>query len=400
MSTQLSQDVFVMPAAEGVQVLIDSRFKYAPAIGMTEAPVFRPITRVSNKVKFKALFVKKAAYNARAVNGICDQSAFGQGNPETMRVKEFNGVMYDYSGELCPEDFEQLCEAYKQGLIFRLQNPAQVFAENPMLQLILGLKYETMVDDIQRIVWFATQATFAVNTAGNSAPFYIGEVPTGADATLGGRQNGFWAQAKANVASTATPYVDVNNGSAGGNILNPANTYDILQKFIQKASPELRGLRKNDPASSPFFLVDRAVFEALRNYYTQNGLNTNNLAAWQMQQLGSDVLQIDGYNVYQDLNADKFDSEIGAQTTSTIGGKSVFHSRNCRVVFTVPAVAGMGLDMVSPAGDNIGLIVGAAAERVKRAGMIDWKMMTSVGTEILEPAMMVVGYPSTTATWV
>jgi hypothetical protein len=399
MPTELSSFVGYLPAAEGVSLMIDANFKYEPALGMTNAPVFKAVTRVSKKAPFAATYIKKSAYNATPVDGLCDRSGFGQGNKEGLRKIEFQGQYYDYSGELCSEDFQEYCGAWEQGVIFRMQNPSAAFAQNELLQVVFGIKYQAMVDDVQRIVWYATEDAFAVDTAAGAAPFYIGEVPNRADIMLGGKQDGFWALAKKNVAASRTPFVDTNDGSAGGNILNQANVYSMLQRFVQAATPELRRVPKG-LATSPFFLVDNAVFEALRNYQTSNGVNTNNVAAWTMQQNGQEVLQLDGYMVYRDNNSDAFDSEIGAKKTSTIGGKSITHSRNCRVLFTAAGTASLGLDMATPVGDNIGLIVAPAADQVKNAGYINWKMMTSVGMVIGEPSMMVVGYPSNANTWV
>jgi hypothetical protein len=397
MSTELSMMVGRLPAAEGVALFTDAQFKYDALLG-NRAPIFKPVTRVSNKVKFVAVFVDKASYNATPVAGICDRSGFGQGNKEGIRREEFNSQLYDYSGELCYDDLMVLCDAWENSTIYRLQNPMGAFQSNILLQLVFGLKYQTMLDDIVRIGWYSKAGAFAVNTLAGSAPFYIGAVPNRANVMLGNTQSGFWELAQLNVAATRTPYVDVNNGSAAGNILNPANVYSILQKFIDNASPELRGIEKGT-ANSPFFMVDNAVFDSLRNYYILNGVNTHNDLAWQMQQMAVDTLMFNGYRVYRDNNADKFDTEIGAKTTSTIGGKSVTHSRNCRVVFTVPGAAFLGLDMATPSGDTIGLIVAPAADQVKDAGTIYWKMMTSVGVFIGEPKMMVVGYPSVATTW-
>lgn len=395
--TDLSQLKGILPAAEGVSLFTEALFTYDPLLS-NEAPIFKPVTRVSNRVDFVAVFIDKASYNATPVTGICDRSAFGKGNKEGIRKIKFGAQLYDYSGGFCEEDLEVLCEAWRNGTIYRLQNPMGAFADNMLLQLIFGMKYQTMLDDIVRIGWYSKAGAFAVATGAGTAPFYIGAVPNNADVMLGNTQSGFWELAKNNVVAGLTPYVDVNNGAVAGNILNPANVYSILQKFVDTASPELRGVKKKT-AMSPFFMVDNAVFEALRNFYIFNGLNTHNELAWQLQQNAVDVLDFNGYKVYRDNNADKFDTEIGAKTTSTIGGKSVTHSRNCRVVFTVPGAAFLGLDMAAPSGDTIGLIVAPAADQVKNAGEIYWKMMTSIGVFIGEPKMMVVGYPSVATTW-
>lgn len=398
MSTELSKMIGRMPAAEGVSILVDAAFKYDPLLGST-APLFRPVLRVSNRVPFRAAFIKKASYNATPVSGICDTSAFGKGNKEEIRKIEFSGQMYDYSGELCAHDFEQLCEVYgEMDLPFRLANPLAVLNQNELAKVIMAYKRETMLDDTVRIGYYSKVGAFAVNTASGSAPFYIGSVPNGAGTMLGNTQSGFWDLAAANIVAGLTPYVDTNGGTAPTNILNPANVYSILQKFIDNASPELRGASKVGP-QAPFFMVDSSIFDALQNYYTQNGLNTNNTEAWRLQMQSVDVLDYKGYKVYRDNNADKFDTEIGAKTTSTIGGKSVTHSRNARVVFTVPQSVFIGLDMVTPSADSIGLIVAPAADQVKYPGHIFWKMMTSIGIFIGEPNMMVVGYPSVATTW-
>ena len=395
--TDLSQLAGVLPAAQGVSLFTEALFTYDPLLGNT-APIFKPVTRVSNRVDFVAVFVDKASYNATPVAGICDRSGFGQGNKEGIRKIKFDAKLYDYSGGFCLDDLEVLCDAWKNSTIYRLQNPMGAFADNIVLQLVFGLKYQTMLDDIVRIGWYSKAGAFAVATGAGTAPFYIGSVPNRANIMLGNTQSGFWELAKNNVVAGLTPYVDVNDGTVAGDILNPANVYSILQKFVDTASPELRGVMKNT-ANSPFFMVDNAVFEALRQFYIFNGVNTHNDMAWLMQQRGADTLDFNGYKVYRDNNADKFDTEIGAKTTSTIGGKSVTHSRNCRVVFTVPGAAFLGLDLATPAGETIGLIVAPAADQVKNAGEIYWKMMTSIGVFIGEPKMMVVGYPSVATTW-
>ena len=395
--TDLSQLAGVLPAAQGVSLFTEALFTYDPLLGNT-APLFKPVTRVSNRVDFVAVFVDKASYNATPVAGICDRSGFGQGNKEGIRKERFNAKLYDYSGGFCLDDLEVLCDAWKNSTIYRLQNPMGAFADNIVLQLVFGLKYQTMLDDIVRIGWYSKAGAFAVATGAGTAPFYIGSVPNRANIMLGNTQSGFWELAKNNVVAGLTPYVDVNDGTVAGDILNPANVYSILQKFVDTASPELRGVMKNT-ANSPFFMVDNAVFEALRQFYIFNGVNTHNDMAWLMQQRGADTLDFNGYKVYRDNNADKFDTEIGAKTTSTIDGKSVTHSRNCRVVFTVPGAAFLGLDLATPAGETIGLIVAPAADQVKNAGEIYWKMMTSIGVFIGEPKMMVVGYPSVATTW-
>lgn len=395
--TDLSQLAGILPAAEGVSLFTEALFTYDPLLGNT-APIFKPVTRVSNRVDFVAVFIDKASYNATPVAGICDRSGFGQGNKEGIRKEKFGAKLYDYSGGFCLDDLEVLCDAWKNSTIYRLQNPMGAFAGNIVLQLVFGLKYQTMLDDIVRIGWYSKAGAFAVAMGAGTAPFYIGSVPNRANIMLGNTQSGFWELAKNNVVAGLTPYVDVNDGNVAGDILNPANVYSILQKFVDTASPELRGVTKGT-AGSPFFMVDNAVFEALRQFYIFNGVNTHNDMAWLMQQRGADTLDFNGYKVYRDNNADKFDTEIGAKTTSTIGGKSVTHSRNCRVVFTVPGAAFIGLDLATPAGETIGLIVAPAADQVKNAGEIYWKMMTSVGVFIGEPKMMVVGYPSVATTW-
>jgi hypothetical protein len=392
MSTELSMMVGRLPAAEGVELIVASRFRYDP-LTTTTAPIFKAVPKVSSRVKYKASFIRKASYNARPVDSVCDNSNFGTGNKEGIVSREFSGVLYDYSGELCPDDFAEVCQAWANSSIYRMLNPTGEFQRNELLQVIFGLKYETMLDDIVRIAWYSKAGAFAVNTAAGSAPFYIGSVPAGADKMLGGKQSGVWDLAATNVGAGLTTYVDTNDNTVAGNILNPANIYSILQRFINSASAELRGVAKGT-ANSPFFLVDSSVFEALRDYYTMNGVNTNHVAAWDMQMQAQEVLMFQGYRVYRDNNADKFDTEIGAKTTSTIAGKLVTHSRNCRVLFTVPNNIYLGLDLETPSGDTIGLIVAPAADQVRDAGKIFWKMLTSVGILIAEPEMMVVGYPS------
>ena len=86
--TDLSQLAGVLPAAQGVSLFTEALFTYDPLLGNT-APLFKPVTRVSNRVDFVAVFVDKASYNATPVDGICDRSGFGQGNKEGIRKINF-----------------------------------------------------------------------------------------------------------------------------------------------------------------------------------------------------------------------------------------------------------------------------------------------------------------------
>lgn len=397
MSTSNASLVGMLPAAEGVQLIIDAQYNYANPLA---APLFTIVHKVSAEVKYKVARLKKASYSARPISGACDQSAFNKGNKGTTADMEFYGQLYDHSGDLCVKDFENLCNAWTNGQITIALRPGSVFAQNEVLAAIFANKLSTMKDDMARIVWFAREAGFVVNTAAGSAPFYVSALPTGASEMLGGKQNGMWAIMVANTAlpaGTNTPYVDTNDGTVAGNALNPANIYQYLQRMVDAASPELRGMSKIG-ADAPFFVLDYSLYEAYRQYLIQNGVNTNNNLAWEFQQNAQEVLYFNGYKVYMDMDADKFDREMGAIKTSTIGGKPVYHSRNARALFTAPKNMFIGLDLETGV-DNIGLIVESGTSAVRDAGKTFYKMMMSVGMGILDPLLQVVGYPSETGTF-
>lgn len=397
MSTSNASVVGMLPAAEGVQLIIDAQYNYAnPLAG---APLFTIVPKVSATSTYKVARLKKASYSARPISGACDQSAFNQGNKGTVGDMEFSGQLYDQSGDLCLKDFENLCNAWTNGQISIALRPGSIFAQNEILAAIFANKLSTMRDDLARIVWFARKAGFVVNTAADSAPFYVSALPTGASEMLGGKQDGMWAIMVANTALAVnpTPYVDTNDGSVGGNALNPANIYQYLQRMVDAASPELRGMSKIGE-NAPFFVLDYSMYEAYRQYLIQNGSNAQNALAWQFQQNAQEVLVFNGYKVFMDMDADKFDREMGATTTSTIGGKPVYHSRNARAIFTAPKNMFIGLDLETGV-DNIGLIVESGTSAVRDAGKTFYKMMMSVGMGILDPLMQVVGYPSETGTF-
>lgn len=383
-----------LPAAEGVNLMLASRFKYAvpgatPAANV--APVFSRAARVSGKAKFKAMLLRKPAYNARPVKGACDQSQFGKGNPVDNFGTEFDAKYYDQSGELCISDFVELCNNWQGSEWQRAINPAAEWSRNTLLQAAIMLLMETMQDDLARIAWFS-KSGFAVNTANNAAPFYVAALPAGAADTMG-EQDCFWAKAVANAVATTSPYVNSNDGTNDG-ALNPTAVQAFLRNMIMSASPELRGLDRNS-ANAPFFLVDAGIFEAyrksLQTVYNANG--------WTFGQEYQDTLTIDGYKIYRDDDADKFDREMGAMVSSTINGEIVTHSRNLRACFIAPKTAYLGVDAESPAGDGIGMVVATGNNIVKDAGKLYYKMMLSVGVGILDPNMMVVAYPSNNATF-
>lgn len=398
MSTSPAMVVGMLPAAEGVQLIKDAQYDYNdPLAG---APLFTLVPKVSAEVEYKVARMKKASFAARPIDGACDQSAFGKGTKGTISDMKFTGQLYDHSGELCLRDFENLCNAWTNGQITIALRPGSVMAQNQVLAAVFANKLSTMKDDLARIVWFARKAGFVVNTAINAAPYYVSALPDGASEMLGGKQDGMWGVILANTAlpaAIATPYLSTNDGSVAGNAANPANIYGYLQRMLDSASPELRGMPQtgND---APFFVLDRALFEAYRQYLIQNGVNTNNALAWQFQQNAQMTLDFNGYKVFMDKDADKFDREMSATTFSTIGGKSVFHSKNLRALFTAPRNMYIGLDLESGV-DAIGLIIEQGPSLVKDAGKTYFKMMMSVGMGILDPTLQVAGWASDTTTF-
>lgn len=404
--TILPQTVGMMPSAEAIQLVLEARYSYlipggAPMEGV--APFFTRVERVSKDVPFKALKLKSKGFGAIPSKGQCDTNgSWGKGSQVSQSELTFYAHDYEMSGPICAKDFINLCNAWEASARDLKLNPQAHMSM--LLKAVIALKLQDMRDDFGRLAWFAKEG-FDLST---TAPFYASEWPSDtAQEMLGGsgKCKGVWANIVENIVAGKTPYVDSNNGTAP-NILHPNNIADFLQSMIDNANPELRAMKSKTP-NAPFFLVDRAIFEA----YRRSLVSVHNAEAWRMGQKGTDVanvLEYNGYLIYCDEDAYDFDSHMGALTTTALTittpdgptTRNVIHGRNLRAIFTAPYNGRLGTDMFTTAmeGEDIGIAV-QKAPSYRQAGQLEYLMTMSVGTGIMSPELMVAAYASNTATF-
>jgi hypothetical protein len=394
MGAQFPSNVAILSNTTATSLVFGPRYNpenpLAPSSG--RPPMFAILPRVGNKNQFKMVVMKSTNFAAKKINGVCDQSdKNGNASPTSYEVI-ITGNLYRYRGTICAADFVNLCNVWQTSQYSLMENPAQI-VQDPKLQAILALILETMRNDWANYILFAKEG-FAVDTSAGAAPFYVATLPVAAadvPTTIGG-SNGFWAQVDANVTAGLTPFVSTNDGTAAGNGINPANITGLLDRMIDAGSIALQGLIDNAASAeaAPYFLLDKALFNALQKFNAQVGSDN----AWVHGREHQRYEMYRGYRVYKDMDAANFDTLTGSTVTSTIGGVSVKHSRNLRAVLMPPLTLQLGLDVRSEADEAVGMIVQNNPDRVNNPGAIDYSVMFSAGVGIAFPDYMVAGWAS------
>ena len=84
--------------------------------------------------------------------------------------------------------------------------------------------------------------------------------------------NGWWYELQMGVEYETIKYVDTNDGTVGGNALNPANIANYLRQMRRIAHPILKNWNLNGTAMDrPYFLLQPDLFDALRELYESLG---------------------------------------------------------------------------------------------------------------------------------
>ncbi len=392
-----------LPAPQAVELMLDSMFGYpnplvAGSNGNSSVPnIFRRLL-ADYKGQYKTMIVGEGADVFQPVDSVCEQgTTIG---PKPTRTVTIQPQLYKSRGSFCVSEIKDLCNTYNGSAMQKALQPLET-GDNELVDVILAQALRDNSSAFGEIVWFSKKG-IAVDTAGSAAPFYIANL-TASKQTMLGKIDGFWARLEA-LAGTDIPYVDLNNGVAKGAI-NPDAVASYLRKMIDSASDELVNATG---AEKPFFLVDDAIFRALKKYREFHGAGSE--GAWNSVQMeyANGIMSFEGYAVYRDSAASKFDTIAGAKTTSSItstsyGVESIKHSRNLRAVFMSPQMMGFASDLNTPAGygqEGTGVYVWTGSHETADEGRLKWVSYLTAGVEVLDPKMFVVGYPSNATTFV
>jgi hypothetical protein len=393
-----------LASAEAVELMLDNQFGYPNPLvqgdnGSSSMPNVFTRVLADGKGQYKRFIIGERRNNFAPIKSVCEDLTVGAAKPT--RTVTIQPQTYGGSGSFCASDITALCNAYTGSTLQKALSPL-VNSNDEIIDAVIAQNLRDYASDFGQVVWFSKKG-IAVSTASSAAPFYITSLEAGAQTMLGAI-DGFWARLQALAVAGDVPLVNLNNGSAKGAV-NPDTVATYLRDMVNKASVELRNAAG---AEKPFFLVDRAIFEALKKYLEARNAGSEAAYNSMISQAAAGVMMFEGYMVYLDSAADKFDTIVGAKVTSTItstsyGAESITHSRNLRAVFMSPGQMGFASDLNTPTGygaEGAGVYAWAGSPETKDQGRVNWISYMTAGVEVFDPRMFVVGYPSNAATFV
>lgn len=399
--------VGTFPASKAVEILTDDQSILpnptqvgASPDGIYSTPPLAKLVLADDKSQFKAFVVKPVKGNFTPIKSVCDTPAVGPKNPT--RIVTIQPFLYGGKGNYCADDMLGVCYAYEGNTA--MQRALSPLAASEPAKAVWSQKITDFRNEWANIVLFS-KIGYGVNTASNAAPFYLAsgtDSATPAFIAQQGQQDGFWALLQKYAADSSVAYVDVNDGTNKG-IINPDTVATYLRAIKMKAKPVLRNAPRNGEGMC-FYLVDRAVFDALKRWKELQAAGSESAWLSVQSQARNGVMEFEGFWVYLDAAADIYDSESGAMLDSSItvdleGGATynVTHSRNCRVVFTAARRTLVATDMTSTEGsygNTPAIYVWEGSPETGDQGRVNWLSYLVVGVELENKDMFVVGFPS------
>lgn len=312
--------------------------------------------------------------------------------PDSIQVTD-----YELNGEQCPDEFDAQCLREMRA---PLGAGAPTFGGTPELDALRGamvrILARSLSSDIAKVASFSDSDIRAKVKSGLYASTPYADDPKQAEALylMLEQQDGIWTEIEARTQSSnpdaKIAYVDSNDGTQAGNATRPENVTDFFDSMIAAATPQLQGWfdQTNPVFGMPVFIVQNGIFQAYKKYLRSQNLES----AYKLSMEGEivrDVLEHDGYLVFNERNWDMYDAELGRVG---LDGKSKVQ----RALFTVPGNLTLLANMNSlESQPGTGLIL-QQSPLIKDKGKTWIYASYGLGVGVAQPDLMVAAYNSST----
>jgi hypothetical protein len=337
--------------------------------------VFKTIVGVKDKYKMTHLY--------KPVNVLQPGTDCDSWNPNVrmgMKTRELEVCDFELNGEQCADEWSKGCTRNMQGA-----GNDRIYMTSPDLAAILqaqaALVSSSVQDDFYKISWFA-DPDFGTPAYGFNYDF-TGKDPAEVARLTAMMQHckGLWYDMQTAANGGHIYGIDTNDGTAGGNALNPANVLGLFQDLKQNSPVTLQYWNMDKPSQDwPMFLVSPGIFYAYKRYLQSLGQEP----AYQLIINGSPmpgVLMWEGHPVVMVPEWDMFDVANGSIISSgTYAGKS----NNQRIIFAQPF-----------SGSNSSLIV-QTSPVLKDKGKVFMYMGIRIGAKFAYKDLISVGWNSST----
>lgn len=273
---------------------------------------------------------------SKPTNNLQPRSNCDTWNP-TVRVQlrgdEITVCDFEVNGEQCSDEFDVACLRNLKG-----DNPATnpnesqalTALENAMVQQVRA----GISDDVYKVAYFgdplirvrlAAEDINLDHLSPDEKEKFLIQMET---------CEGWWSEIQNRTYSTIDAqkirYVNSNDGTVGGNALNPANVADFLRDLRNKSSMILKNWNRNRSAAEyPLYMVQGGIFQAYRTYLQSLGTEMANVLILNGEMVPG-VLMFEGYRVVEIPEWDMYDAETGNYNDTT------GHSNIQRALFTAP----------------------------------------------------------------
>lgn len=230
-----------------------------------------------------------------------------------LRPSEIGTVEWEVNGEQCPDEFDEACLRNlkpEADIVTKPHGPTISAMEMAMAtQIRRGLG-----NDFYEVSWFGNLNFGADVQAGEYDLSMLHPTERKNLTRMLEHHNGWWSEAIARTTESGEAgrvrLVDTNDGTAGGNAMNPANIADFLRQMILSSGLILQSWIYKNEGAPPMFLLQSGLYDALIEYYRSIGDEQQRALIMNGEPVPG-TTTFDGYVVKRMTDWDLFDHKTG-----------------------------------------------------------------------------------------
>lgn len=321
------------------------------------------------------------------------------GKVKIIKVKIRNRDFETYE-ESCREEIEALaCSSEARTSI------AEIIAQNdfPMNEdTIVGLIHALYIDSLlergakeraMSLMFGDTSFTPGSNVPGRRNGIAASDTNYPYFEKTHSEQDGVWSDILNSISGTnpfKAQYFDTNDGTSGGNILNPANTLGMIRGLISMFTPEM-----HEAPEDTRIYVDPYILEAMKEAYllgVRNG-TTEGVVMQDKFNKNKSYIEYGGFTFRPFMESYLFGVEAKSTQDSLIPGLgAIKHEKNCRIL--VSLVKNMGITTTAKSiteAEDVALKIHPSFES-RKDGITVIKGNANWGSGVIDLEQTIAGY--------